>query len=133
MKGLLDLRLPDIFDTLVTGMPTARVLPLPHIKTPQEVVSRAATLQAFSSRCQAEGSVEAQMEQDRHSGTRLLKKCLFLGGKTCINLAKFFLGLYHTHNKIQFAKNRTKISHSSSQQWSEQSTDAYMGSQPPTR
>ena len=65
MKGLLDLRLPDIFDTLVTGMPTARVLPLPHIKTPQEVVSRAATLQAFSSRCQAEGSVEAQMEQDR--------------------------------------------------------------------
>ena len=54
-------------------------------------------------------------------------------GKTCKKFAKFFWGLYHAHKKYISRKKPTKIAHSSSQQWSEQSTDAYVGSQPPTR
>ena len=47
-------------------------------------------------------SVEAQMEQDRNSGTdQGLKEMLVLGGKTYKHFAKFFWGLYPT-NKNTF-------------------------------
>ena len=60
------------------------------------------------------------------------KKQLFQGVKPKKVAQRFFAALWYTW-KIHFAKKIDQNGHSSPQQWSEQSTDAYMGLPPPTR
>ena len=55
------------------------------------------------------------------------------GGKTQKKLPKFFLRLQDTYKKYILQKKMGQNGHSSPQQWSEQSTHAYMGLPPPTR
>ena len=61
------------------------------------------------------------------------KKTAVSGGKTKKKLPKFFLRLQDTYKKYILQKKMGRNGHSSPQQWSEQSTDAYMGLPPPTR
>ena len=62
-----------------------------------------------------------------------LQKTAVSGGKTKKKLPKFFLRLRDTYKKYILQKKLGQNGHSSPQQWSEQSTDAYMGLPPPTR
>ena len=61
------------------------------------------------------------------------KKTALSGGKTKKKLPNFFLRLCDTHKKYILQKKFGQNGHSSPQQWSDQSTDAYMGLPPPTR
>ena len=68
-----------------------------------------------------------------HRGLLLGTLSPFWGGKTQKKLANFVLRLRDAYKKYILQKKLGQNGHSSPQQWSGQSTDAYVGLPPPTR